>query len=403
MENKPPYKKVFTFLGGTIGFLLLCSLIYFIADPDLLSLFILFGIGAFAGFVMTCLFIFYAFFYRWARVGLLILLGIIGIVLLSVFWRDITFAYDNWYSEATLPKVYKHYKTLGEESLQIKGVSIEKVNLDERFADKEIIFFNKNNELIYYNGGYHTFRKYSPNGKFIDNFMLKTKEEEDKKEGFFLGDFFINKYNNYSLSWAIDGDTIPKSIPFLKESYHWDSIQRVNFFKNIRKTADYYTIEGVNRLPDASDSLNIEDYRGKVFFAQGGKWAYFYLPIEYSYDFFDLYRDDTIAKGKPVNPLKNLKKHPIYKKELLTRECIHPKYISANEKDLYWNLVVNGVSFPLKETGWYYDRNTFKDSHTTYLKNEEEMMEVYQDFELYSNRKLHYKLLLVNNKLYMVR
>ena len=50
--------------------------------------------------------------------------------------------------------------------------------------------------------------------------MLKTKEEEDKKEGFFLGDFFINKYNNYSLSWAIDGDTIPKSIPFLKESYH---------------------------------------------------------------------------------------------------------------------------------------------------------------------------------------
>ena len=57
MENKPPYKKVFTFLGGTIGFLLLCSLIYFIADPDLLSLFILFGIGAFAGFVMTCLFI----------------------------------------------------------------------------------------------------------------------------------------------------------------------------------------------------------------------------------------------------------------------------------------------------------------------------------------------------------
>lgn len=82
---------------------------------------------------------------------------------------------------------------------------------------------------------------------------------------------------------------------------------------------------------------------------------------------------------------------------------MHPKYISANEKDLYWNLIVNGVSFPLKETGWYYDRNTFKDSHTTYLKNEEEMMEVYQDFELYSNRKLHYKLLLVNNKLYMVR
>ena len=85
MENKPPYKKVFTFLGGTIGFLLLCSLIYFIADPDLLSLFILFRIGAFAGFVMTCLFIFYAFFYRWARVRLLILLGIIGIVLLSIF------------------------------------------------------------------------------------------------------------------------------------------------------------------------------------------------------------------------------------------------------------------------------------------------------------------------------
>ena len=204
MENKPPYKKVFTFLGGAIGVLLFCSLIYFIADPDLLSLFILFGIGAFAGFVMTCLFIFYAFFYRWARVGLLILFGIISIVLLSVFWRDITFAYDDWYSEATLPKVYKHYKTLGEEPLQIKGVSIEKVNLDERFADEEIIFFNKNNELIYYNGEYHTFQKYNPNGKFIDNFMLKTKEEEDKKEGFFLGDFFINKYNNYSLSWAID-------------------------------------------------------------------------------------------------------------------------------------------------------------------------------------------------------
>ena len=94
------------------------------------------------------------------------------------------------------------------------------------------------------------------------------------------------------------------------------------------------------------------------------------------------------------------------KTESHKRGMIRPQYISYDGENQYYDLVIDNVTFRLKNTPYYYDngnREVFMQNETLYWKDKEASTESLGDYEVYQNVHLYYKLLTNSNKLYIIK
>ena len=94
------------------------------------------------------------------------------------------------------------------------------------------------------------------------------------------------------------------------------------------------------------------------------------------------------------------------KTESHKRGMIRPQYISYDGENQYYDLVIDNVTFRLKNAPYYYDndnREVFMQKETLYWKDKEASTESLGDYEVYQNVHLYYKLLTNSNKLYIIK
>ena len=82
------------------------------------------------------------------------------------------------------------------------------------------------------------------------------------------------------------------------------------------------------------------------------------------------------------------------------RKGIQPQYTSYDNKDFYYDLVIDGVTFNISD---YRERETNLHLPTTYFTTPTETIEVFAHLKLYSNKNLHYKLFNDRGKTYIIK
>ena len=107
MAKKIPVKNGIKIAVSIIVVLLVPSFIYLITDGDFGGI-ILFAMALFASFLVVVIFsIYYSFFYRWARILLGCLLGIVFLIILYNVFSQYKYRIVEWYANYTLPEEYK--------------------------------------------------------------------------------------------------------------------------------------------------------------------------------------------------------------------------------------------------------------------------------------------------------
>lgn len=345
-------------------------------------------------------FVYYSFYYRWARWCM----GVIGVFLLWILvvicLDDIKKAYSDW----SIPDKYARYKILEyETSYREQGKEIQFLMEDDVY---NYYFLNAKNELVCFDHYLGAMYKYDIGGKMIDKFVSE-KLENHTREGFFLNHYFVNTIRNFYTSWAIDGDTLMKPITFVEGSDKWSAKQRLEHLSIVKEKAECYVLKEIIVYDhDVSAALNKDKLGAKVVYRQDQKWQFFYLSTD-SFGDLSVYslREKGLEKGWNDNLFNDIMDTG-QKTESHKRGMIRPQYISYDGENQYYDLVIDNVTFRLKNTPYYYDkgnREVFMQNETIYRKDKEASTESLGDYEVYQNVHLYYKLLTNSNKLYIIK
>ena len=395
MSTKPNPEKPAKVVFFIISVIMLISGLMFVVEGGLgaILIFILaIGVSIVIAFLF---FTYFSVYYKWARWGVFGLLVFTAILLFNFFHDTII----DYYSDMRTPKKYKNYKVL------LSSIPYHKQGKTISFLSKRdgpgygsatsIVFLNDKNELILVEGA-ERFYKYDTYGGLIAEYYIR--------EGYYANDMMKSCYfdtrNNKYLTWAIDGDTVPKPITFLKESAEWNDSESEAFFEEMKQTTDAFFIENEGYIyRKEPENRQLNDL--KVIFSKDNEWYYFFLPFNRKYEERD---EDGFLRGliskNRVKSFMNFEEGKFTKRESEQSEAIQPQYTSYDNKDFYYDLVIDGVTFNIKD---YRERNTNLKLLTTYFSTPTETMEVLAHLKLYSNKNLHYKLFNDRGRTYIIK
>ena len=395
MSTKPNPEKPAKVVFFIISVIMLISGLMFVVEGGLgaILIFILaIGVSIVIAFLF---FTYFSVYYKWARWGLFGLLVFTAILLFNFFHDTII----DYYSDMRTPKKYKNYKVLFSSipyHKQGKTISfLSKRDGPGYGSATSIVFLNDKNELILVEGAERLY-KYDTYGGLIAEYYIR--------EGYYANDMMKSCYfdtrNNKYLTWAIDGDTVPKPITFLKESAEWNDSESEAFFEEMKQTTDAFFIDDeVYIYRKEPENRQLNDL--KVIFSKDNEWYYFFLPFNRKYEERD---EDGFLRGliskNRVKSFMNFEEGKFTKRESEQSEAIQPQYTSYDNKDFYYDLVIDGVTFNIKD---YRERNTNLKLLTTYFSTPTETMEVLAHLKLYSNKNLHYKLFNDRGRTYIIK
>ena len=340
-------------------------------------------------------FTYFSLYYKWARWGLATVVLFTAISLFDLFHNDII----DYYSDKITPKKYKNYNNLFSSAPYHKqGKTISFLSKREGpgyGSTTTVVFLNDKNELILIEGAKRLY-KYDTYGNLIAEYYIR--------QGYYANDVMKSCYfdsrNNKYLTWAIDGDTVPKPITFLKESAEWNDSESEAFFEEMKQTTDAFFIDDeVYIYRKEPENRQLNDL--KVIFSKDNEWYYFFLPFNRKYEERDEegFLRGLISKNK-VKSFMNFEEWESTKLDSEQRKGIQPQYTSYDNKDFYYDLVIDGVTFNISD---YRERNTNLKLLTTYFSTPTEIMEVFAHLKLYSNKNLHYKLFNDRGKTYIIK
>ena len=340
-------------------------------------------------------FTYFSLYYKWARWGLAAVVLFTAISLFDLFHNDII----DYYSDKITPKKYKNYNNLFSSAPYHKqGKTISFLSKREGpgyGSTTTVVFLNDKNELILIEGAKRLY-KYDTYGNLIAEYYIR--------QGYYANDMMKSCYfdsrNNKYLTWAIDGDTVPKPITFLKESEQWNDSESEAFFEEMKQTTDAFFIDDeVYIYRKEPENRQLNDL--KVIFSKDNEWYYFFLPFNRKYEERD---EDGFLRGliskNRVKSFMNFKEWESTKPDSEQRKGIQPQYTSYDNKDFYYDLVIDGVTFNIKD---YRERNSNLKLLTTYFSTPTETMEVFAHLKLYSNKNLHYKLFNDRGRTYIIK
>ena len=395
MSTKPNPEKPAKVVFFIISVIMLISGLMFVVEGGLgaILIFILaIGVSIVIAFLF---FTYFSVYYKWARWGVFGLLVFTAILLFNFFHDTII----DYYSDMRTPKKYKNYKVL------LSSIPYHKQGKTISFLSKRdgpgygsatsIVFLNDKNELILVEGAERLY-KYDTYGGLIAEYYIR--------EGYYANDMMKSCYfdtrNNKYLTWAIDGDTVPKPITFLKESAEWNDSESEAFFEEMKQTTDAFFIENEGYIyRKEPENRQLNDL--KVIFSKDNEWYYFFLPFNRKYEERD---EDGFLRGliskNRVKSFMNFEEGKFTKRESEHSEAIQPQYTSYDNKDFYYDLVIDGVTFNIKD---YRERNSNLKLLTTYFSTPTETMEVFAHLKLYSNKNLHYKLFNDRGRTYIIK
>ena len=346
--------------------------------------------------VITFLFFtYFSLYYKWARWGLAAVVLFTAISLFDLFHNDII----DYYSDKITPKKYKNYNNLFSSAPYHKqGKTISFLSKREGpgyGSTTTVVFLNDKNELILIEGAERLY-KYDTYGNLIAEYYIR--------QGYYanavMKSCYFDSRNNKYLTWAIDGDTVPKPITFLKESAEWNDSESEAFFEEMKQTTDAFFIDDeVYIYRKEPENRQLNDL--KVIFSKDNEWYYFFLPFNRKYEERD---EDGFLRGliskNRVKSFMNFKEWESTKPDSEQRKGIQPQYTSYDNKDFYYDLVIDGVTFNIKD---YRERNSNLKLLTTYFSTPTETMEVFAHLKLYSNKNLHYKLFNDRGRTYIIK
>ena len=395
MSAKPNPEKPTKVVFFTIFVIMLIAFLMFIFEGGFGAIYIFILASAVSIVIAFLFFTYFSLYYKWARWGLAAVVLFTAISLFDLFHNDII----DYYSDKITPKKYKNYKNLFNSAPYHKqGKTISFLSKREGpgyGSTTTVVFLNDKNELILIEGAERLY-KYDTYGNLIAEYYIR--------QGYYANDVMKSCYfdsrNNKYLTWAIDGDTVPKPITFLKESAEWNDSESEAFFEEMKQTTDAFFIDDeVYIYRKEPENRQLNDL--KVIFSKDNEWYYFFLPFNRKYEERD---EDGFLRGliskNRVKSFMNFKEWESTKPDSEQRKGIQPQYTSYDNKDFYYDLVIDGVTFNIKD---YRERNSNLKLLTTYFSTPTETMEVFAHLKLYSNKNLHYKLFNDRGRTYIIK
>lgn len=395
MSAKPNPEKPTKVVFFTIFVIMLIAFLMFIFEGGFGAIYIFILASAVSIVIAFLFFTYFSLYYKWARWGLAAVVLFTAISLFDLFHNDII----DYYSDKITPKKYKNYNNLFSSAPYHKqGKTISFLSKREGpgyGSTTTVVFLNDKNELILIEGAERLY-KYDTYGNLIAEYYIR--------QGYYANDMMKSCYfdsrNNKYLTWAIDGDTVPKPITFLKESEQWNDSESEAFFEEMKQTTDAFFIDDeVYIYRKEPENRQLNDL--KVIFSKDNEWYYFFLPFNRKYEERD---EDGFLRGliskNRVKSFMNFKEWESTKPDSEQRKGIQPQYTSYDNKDFYYDLVIDGVTFNIKD---YRERNSNLKLLTTYFSTPTETMEVFAHLKLYSNKNLHYKLFNDRGRTYIIK
>ena len=395
MSAKPNPEKPTKVVFFTIFAIMLIASLMFIFEGGWGAIYIFILASAVSIVIAFLFFTYFSLYYKWARWGLAAVVLFTAISLFDLFHNDII----DYYSDKITPKKYKNYNNLFSSAPYHKqGKTISFLSKREGpgyGSTTTVVFLNDKNELILIEGAKRLY-KYDTYGNLIAEYYIR--------QGYYANDMMKSCYfdsrNNKYLTWAIDGDTVPKPITFLKESEQWNDSESEAFFEEMKQTTDAFFIDDeVYIYRKEPENRQLNDL--KVIFSKDNEWYYFFLPFNRKYEERD---EDGFLRGliskNRVKSFMNFKEWESTKPDSEQRKGIQPQYTSYDNKDFYYDLVIDGVTFNIKD---YRERNSNLKLLTTYFSTPTETMEVFAHLKLYSNKNLHYKLFNDRGRTYIIK
>lgn len=395
MSVKPNPEKPTKVVFFTIFVIMLIAFLMFIFEGGFGAIYIFILASAVSIVIAFLFFTYFSLYYKWARWGLAAVVLFTAISLFDLFHNDII----DYYSDKITPKKYKNYNNLFSSApyhKQGKTISFLSKREGPGYGSMTtVVFLNDKNELILIEGAERLY-KYDTYGNLIAEYYIR--------QGYYANDMMKSCYfdsrNNKYLTWAIDGDTVPKPITFLKESEQWNDSESEAFFEEMKQTTDAFFIDDeVYIYRKEPENRQLNDL--KVIFSKDNEWYYFFLPFNRKYEERD---EDGFLRGliskNRVKSFMNFKEWESTKPDSEQRKGIQPQYTSYDNKDFYYDLVIDGVTFNIKD---YRERNSNLKLLTTYFSTPTETMEVFAHLKLYSNKNLHYKLFNDRGRTYIIK
>ena len=395
MSAKPNPEKPTKVVFFTIFVIMLIAFLMFIFEGGFGAIYIFILASAVSIVIAFLFFTYFSLYYKWARWGLAAVVLFTAISLFDLFHNDII----DYYSDKITPKKYKNYNNLFSSApyhKQGKTISFLSKREGPGYGSMTtVVFLNDKNELILIEGAERLY-KYDTYGNLIAEYYIR--------QGYYANDIMKSCYfdsrNNKYLTWAIDGDTVPKPITFLKESAEWNDSESEAFFEEMKQTTDAFFIDDeVYIYRKEPENRQLNDL--KVIFSKDNEWYYFFLPFNRKYEERDEggFLRGLISKNR-VKSFMNFKEWESTKPDSEQRKGIQPQYTSYDNKDFYYDLVIDGVTFNIKD---YRERNSNLKLLTTYFSTPTETMEVFAHLKLYSNKNLHYKLFNDRGRTYIIK
>ncbi len=395
MSAKPNPEKPTKVVFFTIFVIMLIAFLMFIFEGGFGAIYIFILASAVSIVIAFLFFTYFSLYYKWARWGLAAVVLFTAISLFDLFHNDII----DYYSDKITPKKYKNYNNLFSSApyhKQGKTISFLSKREGPGYGSMTtVVFLNDKNELILIEGAERLY-KYDTYGNLIAEYYIR--------QGYYANDMMKSCYfdsrNNKYLTWAIDGDTVPKPITFLKESEQWNDSESEAFFEEMKQTTDAFFIDDeVYIYRKEPENRQLNDL--KVIFSKDNEWYYFFLPFNRKYEERDEggFLRGLISKNR-VKSFMNFKEWESTKPDSEQRKGIQPQYTSYDNKDFYYDLVIDGVTFNIKD---YRERNSNLKLLTTYFSTPTETMEVFAHLKLYSNKNLHYKLFNDRGRTYIIK
>ena len=395
MNAKPNPEKLGIVVFFVIFAIMLIASLMFIFEGGWGAIYIFILASAVSIVIAFLFFTYFSVYYKWARWGLAAVILFTAIPLLNLFHNDII----DYYSDKITPKKYKNYKNLFNSAPYHKqGKTISFLSKREGpgyGSTTTVVFLNDKNELILIEGAERLY-KYDTYGNLIAEYYIR--------QGYYANDVMKSCYfdsrNNKYLTWAIDGDTVPKPITFLKESAEWNDSESEAFFEEMKQTTDAFFIDNEGYIyRKEPENKQFNDL--KVIFSKDNEWYYFFLPFNRKYeerDEYDFLRG-LISKNK-VKSFMNFEEWEASKRDSKQRKDIQLQYIANNNKDFYYDLVIDKVTFNISD---YRETETNLHLPTTYFSTPTETIEVFAHLKLYSNKNLHYKLFNDRGRTYIIK
>ena len=395
MSAKPNPEKPTKVVFFTIFVIMLIAFLMFIFEGGFGAIYIFILASAVSIVIAFLFFTYFSLYYKWARWGLAAVVLFTAISLFDLFHNDII----DYYSDKITPKKYKNYNNLFSSApyhKQGKTISFLSKREGPGYGSMTtVVFLNDKNELILIEGAERLY-EYDTYGNLIAEYYIR--------QGYYANDIMKSCYfdsrNNKYLTWAIDGDTVPKPITFLKESEQWNDSESEAFFEEMKQTTDAFFIDDeVYIYRKEPENRQLNDL--KVIFSKDNEWYYFFLPFNRKYEERDEggFLRGLISKNR-VKSFMNFKEWESTKPDSEQRKGIQPQYTSYDNKDFYYDLVIDGVTFNIKD---YRERNSNLKLLTTYFSTPTETMEVFAHLKLYSNKNLHYKLFNDRGRTYIIK